>query len=137
MPKQTKTTYTGAREYLAARPFALGSVTLDASTVTADAAGDKIVQPGTLIAKISASGKWGPYDAGASDGRQTSTDNLLICHDHVNLKGGDMEAAVLLIGVAQAEAVTLVDGTTVITKALQEKLRSKIANIIFDALAAS
>lgn len=37
-------------------------VTIDASTVPADSDGNKIVKAGTVLAKITATGKYGPYD---------------------------------------------------------------------------
>lgn len=55
------------------------SYTLAASTVTArtidGVGGQKILQPGTVLAKITSgadTGKVGPFQAGATDGRQTA-----------------------------------------------------------------
>lgn len=65
--------------------FKVGGITLDWSTFTAapaDAvlagqqpvkAGDKVVRFGQVLCEITASGKYGPYDPEASDGRQTLT----------------------------------------------------------------
>lgn len=63
-----------------------GGVTLDWSTVTSNGtntttlgdgsiiqSGTKFLRYGQTITKITASGKFGPYDPGAADGRQTLT----------------------------------------------------------------
>lgn len=55
--------------------FVRGGVTIDAATVTAidiDGKMRKIVYAGTPIGKITASGKFGPYAAAATDGRATA-----------------------------------------------------------------
>lgn len=74
------TTPFGRNEYLrSVRDVKTESYTLAASTVTArtidGVAGQKIIQPGTLMAKILTggdAGKIGPYMATATDGRQTA-----------------------------------------------------------------
>lgn len=66
--------------------FKVGGVTIDWTTVTAVSGadktladgtivkiGDKYIRYGTVLCKITASGKYGPNDTGASDGRQTLT----------------------------------------------------------------
>ncbi len=50
-------------------PAAGGDTTLTDGTVIK--AGEKFIRYGTVIAKITASGKFGPYDAAALDGRDT------------------------------------------------------------------
>ena len=50
------------------------TVTVAASTVTADSSSRKRISPGTLLVKIDSgdhTGKYGPYDGTATDGRQT------------------------------------------------------------------
>jgi len=47
------------------------SIVLNPAVVTADARGHKILKRGSLIVKITATGEFGPYAAGATDGRQT------------------------------------------------------------------
>jgi hypothetical protein len=64
----------------------VGGITIDWSTVAAVAGadvtlldgvlvkiGEKYLRYGQFVAKITASGKYGPYDPGAADGRQTIT----------------------------------------------------------------
>jgi hypothetical protein len=71
----------GRKEFLrSVRDVKTDSFTLAASTVPArtidGVGGQKILQPGTALAKITSGpeiGKVGPYQAGASDGRQTAT----------------------------------------------------------------
>lgn len=73
------TTPFGRNEYLrSTRNTQFESYTLAASTITAQTidgvANQKIVQPGTVMAKITSggeAGKVGPYKADATDGRQT------------------------------------------------------------------
>jgi hypothetical protein len=49
------------------------TVVLDYSVVSQDSSGRRLVNDGTLLTKITASGKYGPYDGSATDGRQTVT----------------------------------------------------------------
>lgn len=49
-----------------------GGVTLDHTTVTADGDGKKVLKIGTPLGKITATGKYGPWDKDATDGRQTA-----------------------------------------------------------------
>ena len=46
-------------------------VVVDYSTVTADSNSQRIIAPGEVLCRISASDKFGPYSATATDGRQT------------------------------------------------------------------
>lgn len=70
----------GRNEYLrSTRNTQFESYTLAASTITAQTidgvANQKIVQPGTVMAKITSgadAGKVGPFQAGVTDGRQTA-----------------------------------------------------------------
>jgi hypothetical protein len=69
--------------------------TVDASSVGADANGNKILLAGTLMGKITASGKYGAYDNGAGDGRETAVG---ILHESINLKDGDVICGLILHG---------------------------------------
>lgn len=53
--------------------YITGGVTIDKATVTAGADSHKVLKAGSIICEITASGKYGPFDAGAADGRQTPT----------------------------------------------------------------
>jgi len=91
MPSFTKgggtTTPFGNREYLrSTRGKKVESYTLAGATVPAKtidgAAGQKILQKGTVLAKITSgpdAGKVGPRQAGATDGRQTLTNIVGLC----------------------------------------------------------
>lgn len=64
------------------------SYTLAAATVATETingvAGQKVVQPGEVLAKITSgpdAGKVGPYQAGATDGRQTAANIVGLCRD--------------------------------------------------------
>jgi len=47
------------------------SVVIDPTVVSANSRGHKILKRGSLIVKITATGEFGPYAAGAEDGRET------------------------------------------------------------------
>ncbi len=49
-----------------------GGVTIDHTTVTPDSDGRKRLPVGTPLGKITATGKYGPWDEDATDGRQTA-----------------------------------------------------------------
>jgi len=70
-------------------------VTLDASLVGPDSDGNMVLHAGTVLGKITSSGKYGAYDNGAGDGRATAVGFLL---ESVNLKDGDVVAAMLVHG---------------------------------------
>jgi hypothetical protein len=71
---------------------ARAGVTLDAATVGADADGNKLLMAGTVLGKITASGKYGAYSNAAGDGRGTAVGFL---NETVNLKDGDVVASML------------------------------------------
>jgi hypothetical protein len=70
--KRTITTLT-TKKVLQYRTGAEGieSIVVSAATVTAGADGRKIVEAGSLLTRITASKKFGPFASGATDGRQT------------------------------------------------------------------
>lgn len=70
-------------------------ITLDSSLLTADSNGNKYLMGGTALGKVTATGKYGPYNNGLSDGRETGTG--ILEHD-VNLKYGDVIASMILHG---------------------------------------
>ncbi len=136
MPKQTSETYTARAEYLAGYPGRLGTVTIDPDLFSAADNGDVVLQPGTVLAKPSATDLWGPYDSEASDGRETATNNVLVLHDYVEIPEADIsdvnkEIAVLLEGLANGAKVILEDGTEAST-AIRDALRSRICDVQFD-----
>lgn len=79
----TGTTVMAAADALQNMDWKTGGVTIDWSTVAAASGdqtlldgtvvpnGQKGLQLGAVLTKITATGKYGPYDSGASDGRQT------------------------------------------------------------------
>ncbi len=83
----------GSPEYKA------GGVTLDWDTVDASAgetltdgtaipSGGQFIEYGTVLCRISASDKYGPYDSGASDGRQTLTRGECFILDETVIRNG-------------------------------------------------
>ena len=70
-------------------------ITLDSTTVGADANGDKILVAGTVVGKITVGGKYGAYDDAAGDGRETAVGFIM---EEVNLKDGDVTTTLLTHG---------------------------------------
>lgn len=104
------TTPFGKRQYLrSTRGTKFESYTCAAATVPAQTidgvAGQKILQPGTVMAKITSGGdvgKVGPFSAAATDGRQTAA-NIVGLNDTFlpwQLIERDVEIGVLYTGVA-------------------------------------
>lgn len=102
----TSTTPFGVNEFLrSTEDVKTESYTLAASTVPAQTidgnAGQKILQPGTVLAKITSgpeNGKVGPYSTdtvGITDGRQTPANIVGLCKTAApwQLKYGDLEVA--------------------------------------------
>jgi hypothetical protein len=93
-------------------------ITMDADLMTADSNGNKYLMAGTAIGKVTASGLYGPYNNGLSDGRQTGVG--LLEHD-VNLKYGDVTASIMIHGSAIEDRCIGVDAN----------FKSDVPNIIF------
>lgn len=73
-------------------------VTLDSTLWTADANGDKLVLNGHIVAKVTATGKYGPYTPGATNGLQDADTAGIIFHGGCNLKDGDTLVGILMHG---------------------------------------
>ncbi|MGB9798003.1 MAG: head decoration protein [bacterium] len=63
---------------------------------------------GTVLGKITASGKYGPYSASATDGRQTAVGILAEAVDATN---GDKGSFMLVHGIFFRNAITGLDAT--------------------------
>ena len=95
------------------------SYTVSASVVTADATGNKWLNRGVLMAKITVgaeANKVGPYDANAWDGRQTSTNivgyNDTFCQLRRATLDVDKDVGVLYRGtVTAAQVIVYSSGT--------------------------
>ena len=61
-------------------------ITIDTAAITADSNGDKIIKKGMPMAKLTASGKFVPYDPAGTDGSENPT---VILKRTVNVKDGD------------------------------------------------
>lgn len=77
------------------------SVTLDLSLFTADHSPDGFIPSGTVLAKVTATGLYGPYDNAAVDGRTVATGHLF---DAVRVTRGNGQA------VTRAGAAMLWEG---------------------------
>lgn len=108
--RRSEVDVSGKASWLASEHYQVkrGGVTIDASTVTADGDGNKIVAGGTFLTPITATGKYGPYDAGATDGRQTPDANVsgFLLADGVNLRDGDVVTGIILHGSVLGARVT-------------------------------
>lgn len=82
-------------------------ITIDAATVTANADGMKIVKGGTVMGKVTATGKYGPYDNAAVDGRATALGFLLA--GDMRLDAGDTTAGLMISGSVLEARVTGLD----------------------------
>lgn len=83
--------------FLASEHYATirSGVTFDSSIPGADADGNKILMAGTVVGKVTATGKYGAYDNGAIDGRETAVGFLM---EEINLKDGDVTAPIMTHG---------------------------------------
>ena len=113
----------GRNTYLAStRGNQFASATLAASTVADTTDGSealKILQPGVVLALITSggeSGKVGPYDTHASDGRETAA-NIVGINDSflpLQLEDGDQQVSYLYVGtVTEAKCLEFDNGVQV------------------------
>ena len=73
-------------------------ITIDSLLITADSNGNKIVKNGTVLAKVTATGKYGPYDESATDGRELTPHVGVLVNGGVNCKDGDVITGHMLHG---------------------------------------
>jgi len=88
----------------------LNGATYAQSKVPADDDGNRIILEGTLCTKVTDSedldfGKYGPYDAAATDGRQVIDDQAIYNFEALNLRFGDVIAGGLFSGVVRGARV--------------------------------
>lgn len=133
MPYYKKTDGVAKAEYLKSQEGNVFlPVTLASGVVAFDSNNDKIVIPGTVLGKITASGvnqnKYGPYASAATDGRQTA---VCILDSWANLKNGDLEVGALFEGHV-VEAKVTSDGTLgTVSAGVKSALRSATSDIHF------
>lgn len=72
-----------------------GGATFDAALQAADGDGNKLLLAGTAVAIVTIGGKWADYDDIETNGQEDGVGILM--HD-INLKDGDVVAAVALAG---------------------------------------
>src|SRR4051812_23291340 len=73
-----------ASEHIAVKRL---GATYDASGITADAAGDKVLKAGTLVGKVTATGKYRPYANANTNGTETAAGIVM---ESLNLRDGDV-----------------------------------------------
>lgn len=94
-------------------------ITIDSAAVTADAKGDKIIKKGMPMAKLTASGKFVPYDPAGTDGSQNPT---VILKRTVNVKDGDHVVGGYEVGKFITERIPV---------SVDDELRKKMPHIVF------
>ncbi|MBB6689914.1 head decoration protein [Cohnella xylanilytica] len=94
-------------------------ITIDSASITADSNGDKIIKKGMPMAKLTASGKFVPYNAAGTDGSQNPT---VILKRTVNVKDGDAVVG----GFEVAKVIS-----TRIPVTVDAALKGKMPNITF------
>jgi hypothetical protein len=67
--------------------FISGGVTIDSTLVTAAGDGTKVLPIGTILAKVTATGKFAEYDSAQTDGRQTPL--YILYPDQADVTDGD------------------------------------------------
>ncbi|MDL5159412.1 head decoration protein [Actinomycetospora termitidis] len=98
-------------DFLASERYTVkqGGITIDPATVSANSDGKKVVKGGTVMGKITATGKYGPYASGASDGRQAAV-GVLFAGD-IRVDGGDTVAGLMIQGSVKEARLTGLDAT--------------------------
>ncbi|CAM3706758.1 head decoration protein [Cohnella lubricantis] len=94
-------------------------ITIDSAAVAADANGDKIIKKGMPMAKVTASGKYVPYNAAGNDGSQNPT---VILKRTINVKDGDAV-------VGGYEVAKIIAARVPVT--VDAALKGKMPNIVF------
>lgn len=94
-------------------------ITIDSAKITADSKGDKIIKKGMPMAKLTASGKFVPYDPDGADGSQNPT---VILKRTVNVKDGDHVVGGYEVGKFISERIPVT---------VDDTLRGKMPHIIF------
>ncbi|MFE2751569.1 hypothetical protein ACFXGA_06150 [Actinosynnema sp. NPDC059335] len=108
-------------EFLASQDYTVkrSGITLDATAVAADGAGNKIVKGGTVLYRHAATGKYAPAPAGGATGTDAEAKGLLFAGD-VNLRDGDVVCGMLIRGSVYEARCTGV--TSAVKTALGDKI---------------
>lgn len=96
----------------------VNGITIDAATVTADESGKKILRKGMPVGKL-ANGKYGPYQADATDGRENPT--VLLKHTYDVTEGDHVAVGYEMAKVITERIPVPVDAT----------LKGKMPHIVF------
>ncbi len=107
--KTTSQGVTGEAAFLASehKMAKRGGITVDASTVGADANGDKVLHAGTVMAKVDSTGKYRAYsNALAADAGGAASGFLL---ESINLRDGDVICGLLIHGSVLVSRVSGLD----------------------------
>jgi hypothetical protein len=77
-------------------------------SIEVDGSSHKYLQRGTCVGEITGTGKWGPYDNTAQDGREVAKGFLL---EKVDLVEGDVIAGVIIHGSVLEARVSGLDAS--------------------------
>ncbi len=94
--------FTDEAEFLASEKYTAKRVgaTIDYTTVPVDANGHRTLRKGQVLGRITASGKYGPYDNAAADGRGVALGFSVEAHDVTH---GDAVVGVIIEGSVVAD----------------------------------
>ncbi|MFJ9371385.1 head decoration protein [Nocardia sp. NPDC101769] len=84
---------------------------------------NRVMVPGVVLGKITATGKYGPYDPNASDGRQTAT-GFLLSPSILVPAATEAQSRILLSGFVQPAYLPAASG-------LDAAARTALRNIVF------
>jgi Bacteriophage lambda head decoration protein D len=71
---------------------------IPAAVLPADGQSHKVVKNGTVLGKVTATGKYGPYDDTATDGREIEADTVVLVNGGVDCWQGDVITGALIHG---------------------------------------
>jgi Bacteriophage lambda head decoration protein D len=103
----------GDIEFLASEHYTVKRVgiTLDSTLWTADGNGDKIVPKGSVLGRVTATGRYGPYNNAAGDGREVAKGFLI---EGTNLKFGNQVTGLVIAGSVIAARCSGLDAAGIV-----------------------
>jgi len=98
------TTYANQKEWFASEHLQMlpEGVTIDYTTVPTAGDGSRLVESGAALGKITASGKYGPYDDSASDGREVAKGLAVVDEGSMDVVSADNGCGLLIHGFVYA-----------------------------------
>jgi hypothetical protein len=113
-----ETSYSSIHSFLASEHKIVLKGVIDSSLIIPDSEGHKRLNSGTVLGKVTATGKLGPYDDTKTDGREKAVGILI---NPVDLTAGDEMTVYLIHGAVTETGLTGIDTNG----------KADLANIIF------